>query len=249
MDNSNNILPHERIDDLCAGGLKIIQDPGGFCFGMDAVLLAHFSNIKKGDNVLDLGTGTGVIPLLLCAHTKAAHITGLEIQKDVHDMATRSVMLNSLENRIEIVKGDVKNYKKLIGLQTYDYITCNPPYKKSGAGITTANKKQLISRHEKTCGLETFVDAASHALKFAKKASFIITADRFMDIVIALKNANLEPKRIQFVHSSISKPPNLMLIEAIKNGKPHTKWLPPLIIYNEDGTYSQQYLSYVGEGK
>ena len=249
MDKLNNVLPHERIDDLCVNGLKIIQDPSGFCFGMDAVLLSHFSNVKKGDLVLDLGTGTGVIPLLLYAHTNASHLTGIELQKSVFDMAMRSVSLNGLNEHIDIINGDVKDYKMLIKLQSYDYVTCNPPYKKSGAGIITSNEKQLLSRHEQTCGLATFIDAASHALKFGKRASFIITADRFMDIVLALKNANMEPKRILFVHSNINKPPNLMLIEAMKNGKPHIKWMPPLIIYNEAGKYTEQYLNFVNEGK
>jgi len=249
MDSLNNILPYERVDDLCTKGLKIIQDPKGFCFGMDAVLLAHFANVKKGDTVLDLGTGTGIIPLLIHAHTNASHITGIELQESVCDMAKRSIALNGLEDKIDILKGDISDYRSIIGVQSYDYVTCNPPYKKSGAGIKTENEKKLLSRHEQTCGLDTFVNAASHALKFGKRASFIITANRFMDIIIALKNANMEPKRVQFVHSRIDKPPNLMLVEAMKNGKPHIKWMPPLIIYNEDGTYTEKYLSFVDEGR
>lgn len=248
MDKSNNILAHERIDDLCVKNLKIIQDPGGFCFGMDAVALAHFANVKKGDSVLDLGTGTGIIPLLVYAHKNASNITGIELQEDVFDMAKRSIALNGLEDKITIIQGDIKDYKNIINMQAYDYVTCNPPYKKLGAGIKTENQKQLLSRHEQACGLDTFVNAASHALKFGKRASFIITADRFMDIILALKNANLEPKRVQFIHSRIDKPPILMLIEAMKNGRPHIKWLAPLTIYNEEGTYTDQYLSFINEG-
>lgn len=248
MDKSINILPHERVDDLLVKDLKIIQDPNGFCFGMDAVLLAHFANVKKGDKVLDLGTGTGIIPLLIHAHTNASHITGIELQKSVYEMAKRSVELNGLTDRIDILNGDIKDYEAIIKNQSFDYVTCNPPYKKSGAGIITENQKQLLSRHELTCGLDTFIMAASHALKFGKRASFIITADRFMDMIISLKNANLEPKRILFIHSFIDKPPNLMLIEAMKNGKPHVKWMPPLIIYNSDNTYTTQYLNFVSKG-
>ena len=248
MDSLNKVLPHERIDDLCVKDLKIIQDPNGFCFGMDAILLAHFANVKKGDNVLDLGTGTGIIPLLLSAHTQALHITGIELQSSVSDMAARSVKLNNLEDKIDIVNGDIKDYKNIIKPQSYDYVTCNPPYKKNGTGLVNSNKKKLLSRHEQTCGLDAFVGAASYALKFGKKASFIIKADRFMDILLALKSVNMEPKRVQFIHPRIDRPPNLMLIEAIKNGKPDINWMPPLLIYNEDETYSAQYLRFVNKG-
>lgn len=248
MVNSIKILPHERIDDLCVNDLKIIQDPNGFCFGMDAILLAHFANVKKGDNVLDLGTGTGIIPLLLSAHTKASHITGIELQNDVAGMATRSICLNSLEDKIDILNADIQDFRSIIKLHSYDYVTCNPPYKKSGTGLTNANQKKLLSSHEQTCGLDTFINAASHALKFGKKASFIIKAERFMDVLLAFKNADMEPKRIQFVYPRINKPPNLMLIEAIKNGKPDINWMSPLLIYKDDGTYSDQYLSFINEG-
>ena len=240
-----NILlkDNEKIDDLEYKNLKIIQNKNGFCFGIDSVLLSDFAkNIKKDANVLDLGTGTGIISILLCGKTNLKHITGIEIQKDVADMARRSIELNNLENRAQILNEDIRNLSKIFPANSFDAVVTNPPYKKENTGLTSKDKTQLISRHEIMCNIEDIAKAASSLLNSNCSIYMVHRPDRIIDIIENLKKYKLEPKIIRFVYSKINKEPNLVLIKATKGAKEFLKVEKPLIVYNEDGTYTDEIL-------
>lgn len=230
----------ERIDDLQFKGLKIIQDPRKFCFGTDAVLLSHFAGIRKGDVVADLGTGTGIIPILLAGRSEDARITGLEIQPDMADMARRSIELNDLEGRVKIVEGDIKHAPELLGRNRYTLVVSNPPYKKSGSGKVNPSDCIAVARHEILCTLEDVVEAASVLLVPYGRFAMVHQSDRLADIIWAMRKASLEPKRVQMVHPRPLKPPNLVLIEGMKHSRSHLKWLPPLYVYDENGQYTEE---------
>lgn len=232
----------ERIDDLQFKGLKIIQNTRKFCFGTDAVLLSHFASIKKGDKAADLGTGTGIIPLLLAGRAEDARITGIEIQPDMAEMAQRSINLNNLQGRVNIVEGDLKNAHELLGRGRYSLVVSNPPYKKSGSGKVNPRDCMAVARHEILCTLEDVIQAASVLLIPGGRFAMVHQSDRMADIICTMRRFNLEPKRIQMVHPKPLKPPNLLLIEAMKNGRPYLKWLPPLYVYDEDGRYTEELL-------
>lgn len=229
----------ERLDDLQLKGLKIIQDPGGFCFGIDAVLLANFVRLKKNAQVVDLGTGTGIIAILLAGKSKSSHITGLEIQEKVAHMAERSVKLNKLEDRIKIVEGDLKEGEKLLGANQYDLVTSNPPYMDPGGLINPDNRK-AISRHEIKCSLEDVIRTASRLLKPQGRFFMVHRPIRLVDIMFYCRQYKLEPKRLQFVHPSYNKRPNLLLLEAVKGARPEVKILDPLYVYGEDGRPTEE---------
>ncbi len=236
------IYPYERLDDLqikapCGEMLKIIQNPSWFCFGTDAVLLANFAEVRSGDEVMDLGTGTGIIALLLAAKTKAKHIDGLEIQNDVAEMAKRSVIYNSLTDKVNIINGDIVGYKSD---KKYDVVVCNPPYKKHQTGLVNKNEKLLISRHEVLCQLKDVVKTASALLKSNGRFSIIHRPERLADIICDMREYKIEPKRIRYIHSVAGKIPAMVMIEGIKGAKPYIKTEPPLIIYNNDGSYTSE---------
>lgn len=228
---------NERIDDLERNGYHIIQDTKRFCFGMDAVLLSGFARVKEGAHVLDLGTGTGIIPILLEAKTKAEHLTGLEIQEDSADMARRSVLLNGLEDKIDIVTGDIKEAESLFDAASFDVITCNPPYMIGKHGITNEGDAKAIARHEILCTLEDIVSRAVKLLKPGGNFFMVHRPFRLAEIMAVLQAYKLEPKRMQLVYPFVDKEPNMVLIEANRGGKPRLTVEKPLIVYKEPGVY------------
>ena len=229
----------ERIDDLQLKGLKLIQDKTGFCFGIDAVLLANFAKVKNNAKVVDLGTGTGIIPILIAGKSKASKIIGVEIQEEVYEMATRSVKLNNLEDRVEIVNADIKTIDKELEVHGYHVATSNPPYMHMD-GIKNPNDKKAISRHEIMCNLEDVIRAASRLVMPRGKFFMIHRPIRLVDIVTLGRKYNLEPKVIQFVHPRANKAPNLVLVEFTKDGRPELKILDPLYVYGDDGNYTEE---------
>ncbi|MDY2699645.1 MAG: tRNA1(Val) (adenine(37)-N6)-methyltransferase [Lachnospiraceae bacterium] len=235
-----SLKENERIDDLQRNHYRIIQDPDRFCFGMDAVLLSGFARAKEGDRVLDLGTGTGIIPLLMEAKTKASHLTGLEIQPDSADMAARSVKLNGLEKKIEIVTGDIKEAESLFGAASFDVVTCNPPYMTEHHGLTNPNAPKAIARHELLCTLEDVISQSSRLLKPGGNFFMVHRPFRLVDILVLLRQYRLEPKRMKLVYPFVDKEPNMVLIGANRGGKPRMTVENPLIVYKEPGVYTDE---------
>lgn len=233
-----NINDWERVDDLHRNGYVIIQDPKRFCFGIDAVILSGFAEVKKGENVMDLCTGTGIIPILLEAKTEGSHFTGLEIQEESVEMARRSVRLNGLEDKVTIDFGDVKNTEALYRASSFDVVTVNPPYMNEGGGLKNGYSPKTIARHEVLCSLDDVVDAAARLLVPQGRLYMVHRPHRLTDIMVTLRNHRLEPKRLRFVHSYADREPVMVLVEAVSNGKPMVKVMPPLIIYKEDGEYT-----------
>ena len=236
-ENKVVLKENERIDDLERNGYHIIQDTKRFCFGMDAVLLSGFARVKEGAHVLDLGTGTGIIPILLEAKTKAEHLTGLEIQEDSADMARRSVLLNGLGDKIDIVTGDIKEAESLFDAASFDVITCNPPYMIGKHGITNEGDAKAIARHEILCTLEDIVSRAAKLLKPGGNFFMVHRPFRLAEIMAVLQAYKLEPKRMQLVYPFVDKEPNMVLIEANRGGKPRLTVEKPLIVYKEPGVY------------
>ena len=232
-----NLKENERIDDLQRNGYQIIQDPKRFCFGMDAVLLSGFARAKEGDKVLDMCTGTGIIPILMEAKTKASHLTGLEIQEDSADMARRSVLLNHLEEKIDIVTGDVKEADTLFKAASFDVITCNPPYMTGQHGLQNKDEAKTIARHEVLCTLEDVIKTAAHLLKPGGNFFMVHRPFRLSEIMVLLHQYKLEPKRMQLIYPYVDKEPNMVLIEANRGGKPRLTVEKPLIVYKEPGVY------------
>jgi tRNA1Val (adenine37-N6)-methyltransferase len=231
---------HERIDDLQRNGYKIIQDPCRFCFGMDAVLLSGFARADKGDHVIDLGTGTGIIPILMEAKTEASHLIGLEIQEESADMARRSVALNNLESKIEIVTGDIKQAVELFGKSTMDVVTSNPPYMIGQHGLKNPDSEKAIARHEVLCTLEDVVKAAAALLKPGGNFFMVHRPFRLAEIMTCLSNYKLEPKRMRLVYPFVDKEPNMVLIEANRGGRSRLTVEKPLIVYKEQGVYTDE---------
>ena len=241
MDSTRIVLKdNERIDDLQRNGYGIIQDPNRFCFGMDAVLLSTFAKAKKTDNVLDLGTGTGIIPILMEAKYGANHLTGLEIQPDSADMARRSVMLNGLEEKVDIVTGDIKEATSLFPKASFDVITSNPPYMIGQHGLVNPESEKAIARHEVLCTLEDVVNAAASLLKPGGSFYMVHRPFRLAEIITTLVNQKLEPKRMQLVYPFVDKEPNMVLIEATRGGKSRMTVEKPLIVYKSVGVYNDE---------
>lgn len=236
-----HIKDDERIDDLQCKGLRLIQNPKGFCFGIDAVLLANFSRVKRGSKVVDLGTGTGIIPVLIAGKSAASQIIGVEIQEEVADMASRSVKLNNLEDRVEIINEDLNKVVPLIVKNTVDVVVSNPPYMHSN-GIINENDKKAISRHGIMCDLEDIFRVAKDLLKTNGRLFMINRTLRLVDMMVYARKYNLEPKSMKSVHSKIGKAPKLVLAEFVKGARPEVKVLEPLYIYNEDGSYTEKTL-------
>ncbi len=231
---------NERIDDLQRNGYGIIQDSERFCFGMDAVLLSGFAVVKEGARVLDLGTGTGIIPILLEAKTKAAHLTGLEIQADSAEMAGRSVALNGLEEKIDIVTGDIKEADQLFDAASFDVITCNPPYMIGQHGLQNPTDAKAIARHEILCTLEDVVSQTARLLVPGGRFFLVHRPFRLAEIIVTLTKYKLEPKRMRLVYPFVDKEPNMVLLEAVRGGRPRMAVEKPLVVYEEPGVYTPE---------
>ena len=232
---------NERIDDLELKNLKIIQDKEGFCFGIDSVLLSDFAkNIKKDAIVMDLGTGTGIIPILLCGKTELKKVVGVEIQEQVYEMAKRSILLNNLENKFEIINENILNLNKIYEKNSFDVIVTNPPYKKKDTGILNENSKKVISRHEITASLEDFISISKDLLKDKGEFYMVHKPERLVDIITLMKKYNIEPKLLRFVYSNKNSEPNLVLVKGVKNAKTFLKIERNLYIYDDNGDYTEE---------
>ena len=240
------INANERIDDLCRDNLKLIQNTDVFCFGMDAVLLSSFAALRNKDTVMDLCTGTGILPILLSAKTKAVHIDALEVQKESAEMARRSIILNELSNRITIYEGDVKTASDQFGKNCYDAVTVNPPYMNQGHGLKNPNMPMAIARHEILCTLEDVIRESANLLKPKGRFYMVHRPFRLAEIFVIMNSYRLEPKRMQLVYPFADKEPNMVLIEGVKDGNPMLKITPPLIVYRPDGTYTDELLALYG---
>ncbi|MCR4567221.1 MAG: tRNA1(Val) (adenine(37)-N6)-methyltransferase [Pseudobutyrivibrio sp.] len=236
----NLVRSDERLDDLQINGYKIIQHPDKFCFGMDAVLLSSFARVKEGEVALDLGTGTGILPILLEAKTEGAHFTGLEIQPESVEMAGRSVAYNNLQSKIDIIEGDIKEASKIFGKATMDIVTSNPPYMTNHHGLKNPNDAKAIARHELLCSLEDVVRETSAVLKQMGRCYFVHRPFRLVEIITLMKQYKLEPKRMRLVYPYIDKEPNMVLIEGVKGGGSQLTVEKPLIVYDAPGEYTQE---------
>lgn len=227
----------ERIDDLQRNGYRIIQNPNGFCFGMDAVLLAGFAGKARGERLLDLGTGTGILPILMEARTEILQLYGLEIQEESADMARRSIALNHLENKIEVITGDIREADSYFEAASFDVITCNPPYMIGKHGLQNADRQKTIARHEVLCSFEDVAGQTAKLLKTGGHFYLVHRPFRLAEILVTLSRYKLEPKRMQLVYPYIDKEPNMVLLEAVRGGKPRMSVEKPLIVYEKPGVY------------
>lgn len=239
----------ERLDDLQTNGYYIIQDPQRFCFGIDAVLLSSFAKVKKHEKALDLGTGTGIIPILLEAKNEGSCYHALEIQEESADMARRSVQYNHLEDRIEIKTGDIKEAAKLYGVASFEVITTNPPYMIGEHGPKNDNEAKYIARHEVLCTLDDIMRESAKLLKDKGRFYMVHRPFRLPEIIRTMSQYHIEPKRMRLVHPYVDKEPNMVLIEGLKNGKPRMQVEPPLIVYEKNGDYTDEVLRMYGEMK
>lgn len=234
------VHPHERIDDLQLDGLRIIQNPAGFCFGVDAVLLSNFIKLKSGERAVEFGTGTGVIPILLSGRKHFEKITAFEVQPEVADMARRSVLLNGLNDRIEVVEDNLKEARRYIDPASVDVVFSNPPYMSTNGGLKNDHAMKTISRHEVLCTLEDIISEASKLLKFRGRFYMIHRPNRLVDILTLCRHYKLEPKEIRMIQPYVDKKPNVFLIMCSKGGNSDLKFLDPLIVYEKDGRYTQE---------
>ena len=235
-------IKEERVDDLGINNYKIIQNTDGFCFGIDSVLLSEFAkDIKRNSEVVDLGTGTGILGFLLLAKTNIKNVIGIEVQSEVADMATRSIALNKIENKFKVINWKIKDVLSYLNPESYDVVVTNPPYKKLNTGGKNENEKKLISRHEVLADVFDFIEAAKKILKNNGCLYMVHRPERLCDIISGLRKNNIEPKLIRFVYSKeTSNEAKLVLIKAVKNGGQFLKVEKPLFIYNEDGSYTEE---------
>lgn len=240
MTPNNLVHENERLDELHRNGYYIIQDPKRFCFGMDAVLLSGFARAKRGERVIDLGTGTGIIPILMEAKTEAEDFTALEIQEESADMARRSVMYNHLENRINVVTGDIKDASKIFGASSFDVITTNPPYMIGEHGISCATDAKAIARHEVLCDLDDILRESAKLLRPGGRFYMVHRPFRLAEIFSKMIAYKIEPKRMKLVYPYVDKEPNMVLIEGLRGGKSRLNVEKPLIVYKEQGVYTDE---------
>lgn len=235
-----NLKENERLDELHRNGYYIIQDPKRFCFGMDAVLLSGFAKVKPHEKALDLGTGTGIIPILLEAKTKGQAFVGLEIQPESADMATRSVAYNHLEDKVSIVTGDIKDASKIFGASSFDVITTNPPYMIDQHGLQNEKDAKTIARHEVLCSLDDILRESAKVLKNGGRFYMVHRPFRLAEIFSKMVAYKIEPKRMKLVYPYVDKEPNMVLIEGLKGGKSRLSVEKPLIVYEKDGEYTRE---------
>ena len=234
------LLPGERLDDLHRNGFQIIQNKEKFCFGMDAVLLSGFARVKPGEMALDLGTGTGIIPILMEAKTEGEHFSALEIQEDMAQMARRSVMLNGLQEKITVVTGDLKEASKIFGRASFDVVTCNPPYMNQNHGLKNPDEPKAIARHELLCTFEDVAREAAALLKSGGRFYLVHRPHRLTELFQTMRAFRLEPKRMKFVHPFQDQEANMVLIEAFRGGKPQMRVEAPVIVYESPGVYTRE---------
>ena len=246
MIQNNLIHEGERLDELQRNGYGIIQNPARFCFGMDAVLLSGFAKAKAGEKVLDLGTGTGIIPILMEAKTDAADFTALEIQEESADMARRSVAYNHLEDKIKVVTGDIRDASNIFGASSFHVVTTNPPYMNDSHGLKNPTEVKAISRHEVLCTLEDVVREGAKVLKPGGRMYMVHRPHRLIEIFGTMKQYKLEPKRMKMVHPFKDKDANMVLIEAVRGGGAWMKVEAPVIVYKEPGVYTDEIYSIYG---
>lgn len=240
MSETTLLKNNERLDELHRNGYFIIQDPGRFCFGMDAVLLSGFAHVKKNERVLDLGTGTGIIPILLEAKTEGSHFTGLEIQPESADMASRSVQYNHLEEKVSIVTGDIKDASKIFGASSFDVVTTNPPYMIGQHGIVNGTDAKTIARHEVLCSLDDILRESARVLKPKGRFYMVHRPFRLAEIFSKMIEYKIEPKRMKLVYPFVDKEPNMVLIEGLRGGNSRLTVEKPLIVYKEPGKYTDE---------
>lgn len=236
----NLVLAHERVDDLQLNGLSIIQDPNGFCFGIDAVLLSHFVKVKRTHKIVEFGTGTGIIPILLAGKAEFDHLSAFEVQPEVADMARRSIKLNHLEDRIEVIEANLKDALEHFEKGSIDTIVSNPPYMSTEGGIKNPSDKKAISRHEVLCTLEDIISNASKLLKQGGNLYMIHRPNRLADLIYLCKQYKLEPKEIRMIQPYAHKKPNIFLIRCAKGGRPDLKFHDPLIVRTDQGDYTKE---------
>ena len=242
------IFPDERIDDLEFNNLKIIQNKKFFCFGIDSVLISNFcAKNKSASNAVDIGSGSGIISILIASKTRIKHIYGIEIQNEVAEMSKRSIELNHLEDKIEILNIDLKDATKYIKPNSIDCVVTNPPYMKNGTGAKNENRQKIIARHEVETTLSEILNISYKLLKDKGEFFMIHRVDRLVDILSEMRAQRLEPKEIQFIHPYVNKSPNLVMLRAVKNGGRELKVLDPLVVYNEDGEYTDEILKIYGK--
>lgn len=244
----NLLRPGERLDDLLVSNLRIIQDASAFCFSMDAVLLSHFATLRQGDSVVDLGTGTGIIPLLLTTRAKLKHLIGIELQPQVVERTQRSVKLNALQDKIEIICGDLRQIEQLLPGFRVNLVTSNPPYLPLGDGQVSLTSQQAIARHEVCCQLEDVARAASYLLGTGGRFALVHRPHRLTEIFHWLNKFKLEPKRLRLVYPRAGLEPNMVLIESVRDARPGLKILPPLFVYEGDNYTPEVTALYFREG-
>lgn len=240
MNENDYLKPGERLDDLQRNNYHVIQNPEKFCFGMDAVLLSHFAKVKPSEQVLDLGTGTGIIPILMEANSKGAHFSALEIQEESADMAKRSVLMNGQQDKINIINGDIKEATKLFGMASFHVVTTNPPYMTDMHGLKNPDMPKAIARHEVLCTLEDVVREASGVLKENGRFYMVHRPFRLGEIIRVMSKYRLEPKRMRLIYPYIDKEPNMVLVEGLKGGRPRLTVEPPLIVYDRPNVYNEE---------
>ncbi|MDO4344230.1 MAG: tRNA1(Val) (adenine(37)-N6)-methyltransferase [Eubacteriales bacterium] len=234
------LYPGERIDELQRNGYRIIQNSDGFCFGMDAVLLSGFARVKERECAIDLGTGTGIIPILLEAKTEGTHFTGLEIQERSADMARRSVQLNDLSDKISIIQGDIREAVSIFGRASFDVVTSNPPYMTGSHGLVNPDMPKAVARHEILCTLEDVVSQAAQLLRENGRFYLVHRPFRLAEIMNVMIKHRLEPKRMKLVYPYIDREPNMVLLEGLKGGRSRITVEKPLIVYKEPGVYTDE---------
>ncbi|MBU3145949.1 tRNA1(Val) (adenine(37)-N6)-methyltransferase [Clostridium sp. CF012] len=230
----------ETLDDLQLKGIQVIQKKDAFRFGVDAVLLANFAKVRKDAKVVDLCSGTGIIPFILAGKTTASNVVGVEIQEELVDMANRSVRFNNLEHKIKFIHGDLKDVKLIKSISKVDIVTVNPPYKLQNSGLINLNDKNAIARHEICCTLEDVIIACRILLKDNGRVYMVHRPDRLVDILCTMRKHRIEPKRIRMVHPSVNKAPNIVLIEGQRDGGTFLKWETPLYVHSSDGGYTKE---------
>ena len=240
LKKSDFIKDDETLEDLQISGLSIIQKRDGFRFGIDAVLLSDFAKEIRTDRMLDMCTGSGVIPVLLSAKTKTPEIFGIEIQEEVFEMAKRTVAMNGLGERIHIDLGDIKNATEIYGKRAFGLITCNPPYMPKGTAVINEQDTKIIARHEVLCTLEDVILSASLLLKQHGHFMLVHKPARLADILCLMRKYEIEPKRIRFIHKKADAEPSLVLVDGAYKGGCELRIMPPLYIYNENGEETEE---------